>query len=124
MEISQNNTDASQKIFHLDQSRFHEFHVGDEFTDVTVKVGKLSIRCHKGVLKHMSAYFNCKFNTLMKGKNTDVVDLYGIDEESLTRFIEMAYSNQLTVDVNNVQQITFVADYFLIDKLKLFCENF
>ena len=75
MEINQNNTDASQKIFHLDQSRFHEFHVGDDLTDVTVKVGKLRIRCHKRILEDLSPYFKRKFNTLLRDDNPEVVDV-------------------------------------------------
>ena len=50
MDLSRNITDASQKIFHLDQHRSHEFEVGDEFSDVTVIVGTSSMRCHKRLL--------------------------------------------------------------------------
>ena len=42
MDLIRNITDVSQKIFHLDQHRSHEDKVGDEFTDVTVKVRTLS----------------------------------------------------------------------------------
>ena len=40
MDLSQGVCDASQKVFHVDQRRFHEFHIGDELSDVTVKVGR------------------------------------------------------------------------------------
>ena len=124
MDLRRNITDTSQKIFHLDQYRSHGFEVGDEFSDVTVKTGTTSIRCHKRVLEIMSPYFKGKFTTLLKDNNTDVVDLGGIYKESFPSFIEMAYSNQLRVDVNNVQQVTLAADFLLMDKLKLFCEDF
>ena len=106
MDVNQNITDTSQKIFHLDQYRSHGFEVGDEFSDVTVKTGTTTIRCHKRVLETMSPYFKCKFNILLKDNNTDVVDLDGIYKGSFPSFIEMVFLNQLRIDVNNVHQCT------------------
>ena len=92
MDLSRNISDASHKIFHLDKHRSHEFKVGDEFSDVTVKTGTKSIRCHKRVLETLSPYFKCKFNTALKGNNPDVLQLKGINEGTFKSFTELAYS--------------------------------
>ena len=73
--MSQIKPDASQKIFHVDQHLFHEFKVGDELSDVTIKFGRSSIRCHKRVLEDMSSFFKSNFTTNLKGNKTDLVDL-------------------------------------------------
>ena len=124
MDITQSVGDVSQKIFHVDQPQLNQFQIGDENSDVTVRLGVVSMRCHKRVLESMSAYFKCKFNTTLEDNNTNVVELEADDQESVKSLIEMAYSSQLSVDVNNVKDIAVAADYLLMDKLKLFCENF
>ena len=124
MKVTPSVDDASQKVFAVDQFPLHQFQIGGKGSDVTIKVRGLSMRCHKRVLEAMSPYFERKFNTHLKDNNTNIVDLEADNEGGIKSLIEMAYSNQLIVNVNKVQDIVVAADYLLMDKPKLFCEEF
>ena len=117
--------EASKKIFHGGSHHYeHNFQIGDEFSDVTVKVGKLSIKTHKCVLQAFSPYFDSMFTRPFKENEADTIELHTFDEGAVKSLIEMAYSKRLTVDITNVQNVFHVAQYLLMDELKVFCENF
>ena len=117
---------ASKKIFHGTPNSYRQkFRMGDNFSNVIIKAGILSIRSHKCVLKTLSPYYQRMFTHPLKENNTDVVVHKGQhDAGTIISLIDMAYSNQLTVDSSNVQDIIVAADYLRMDDLKLFCEEF
>ena len=123
MGLNRNVSGTSQKIFHVDPHGFQGIQIGDPFTDVTVQVGAVSMRCHKRVLENLSSFFKRKFTTSLIGNNADVVNIEGVEQRSISSLIEMAYSTQLVVDVNNIEDIVMAADFLLMKKLKLFCEE-
>ena len=103
---------ASMKTFHGSQHQNkHEFKIGDEFSDVTIKVGKSSIRSHKYVLKQASAYYKRMFTHSLQENNTGFLVHEAVHEGTMKSIIEMAYSNQLKVDIDNVQDVSVTADY-------------
>ena len=121
--------ESPKKIYHGQWKTYMEnmsYSLEDEEScDVTVTAGRFSIKAHKTVLQSVFTHFNFDFTHPMKenNKNDDVVKLKEMKEEVLTSFLIFAYSNVLTIDNNNVQDIFVAADYFLLPKLKLFCEE-
>ena len=116
---------ASMRIFYGTRPSYkHEFVIGDKFSDVIVKAGSLRISSHKCVLKMASPYFESMFTFPLRESNTGVVVHEASDENTIKSLVEMAYSNQLRVDIGNVQNVSVAADYLCMDKLKLFCEDF
>ena len=95
-----------------------------ESTDVTVTTGSFSMKAHKAVLQSVFPFLKLTFTHPMQESTTNVVKVKEMKEEILKSLLMFAYSNVLIIDNNNVQEILVAADYFLMPKLKLFCEEF
>ena len=116
------NRDASMKIFHASQHLYkHQFRIGDRYSDVTVKFGRYSVKSHKRVLKEASPYYKRMFTHPLKENSTDFVVHKELDEGTMKSLIEMAYLNQLRVDIGNVRVVSVAADNLIMDQLKLLC---
>ena len=119
------NRDASMKIFHASQHLYkHQFRIGDRYSDVTVKFGRYSVKSHKRVLEEASPYYKRMFTHPLKENKTGIVVHKAVDKGTMESLIEMAYTNQLKVDIGNGQELSIAADYLRMEKLKLFCEEF
>ena len=71
---SRKNRDALTKIFHASKHLYkHQFRIGDRYSNITVKIGKLSIRAHKRVLEEASPYYKRMFNHPLKENKRDIV---------------------------------------------------
>ena len=95
-----------------------------EYSDVTICIGNTEIPAHKVILTAVIPYFVTMFNDQFTEANEKSIDLKGVDGEAIADLVKFAYTSELIVTVDNVQSLFEAADYFHVEKVKLFCEDF
>ena len=93
-------------------------------TDVCVKAGEKSFYAHRLILSCYSLYFRGMFQSEMKEKFADAVEIEGVDETSLESLIEFIYSGKVSINKENVYHLLAASDYLQIEQAKQFCFNF
>ena len=124
--VQHQNTILSE-IYHGNSFRLNclqTLRLGDDQCDVTIKVGNSIIKAHKSVIRRAFPFFKLMFRSKFREMITNYVEIQGIPEETFQVFLKLAYTDKLTVNINNVQLIYSAADYFYDEKLKSFCEEF
>lgn len=69
----------------------------DNFTDVTLKVGKREIRAHRLILSAASPYFEAMFMSGLREKDQEEVEIHSVDEKHLQLLVEFIYSGELNL---------------------------
>ena len=105
-------------------ARFETLRLSCKFCDVTLCVGTSKIQAHKIVLLTLSPYFWTKFTGPLSDENQRLFVLKEVNDEATANIVQFAYTGELRVDVNNVETLYTAANYFQIEKVKGFCEEF
>ncbi|XP_078486205.1 actin-binding protein IPP-like [Ciona intestinalis] len=63
------------------------------------------------VLSCYSKYFNTMFNTEMEEKYKDVVEVHGVDAESVEKLVDFMYTGKININTNNVCDLLAVSDF-------------
>ena len=127
MSLTRGNHETQEKLYKGGSSHYAEFEemrLNGTLCDVTLRVGSLNIPVHRVVLAAIFTYFRLKFTQKIFEKNKKVIKLKGVDEEAVLSLVKFAYTSELSVNVDNVQSLYAAADYFQIEKIKLFCKEF
>ena len=125
--VHQQQNKILSEIYHGDSFRLNclqTHQIGDEHCDVTIKIGNSIIKAHKSVIRRAFLFFKLMFRNKLNETISNYVELQGVPEEIFKDFIKLAYTDKLTVNIDNVQLIYSTADYFYDEKLKRFCEEF
>ncbi|XP_078486235.1 kelch-like protein 12 [Ciona intestinalis] len=72
------------------------------FNDIIIRVGEKNIPANKMVLSCYSKYFNTMFTTEMKENYKDVVEVHGVDAESMEKLVDFMYTGKINFNTNNV----------------------
>ncbi|XP_078495267.1 kelch-like protein 12 [Ciona intestinalis] len=91
------------------------------FNDIIIRVGEKNIPANKMVLSCYSKYFNTMFNTEMKEKYKDVVEVHGVDAESVEKLVEFMYTGKININTNNVCDLLAVSDFLQIPSVRKLC---
>ena len=95
-----------------------------KFCDVTLRVGASKIQTHKIVLLTLSPYFWPLFTEPLSNENLRLFELKEVNDEATASLVQFAYTAELRVDINNVQSLYTAANYFQIEEVKGYCEEF
>ena len=95
-----------------------------KFCNVILRVGTHDVAAHKVVLLTLSPYFWTMFTGPLSDENKRIFELKGVNDEATASLVQFAYTGELCVDVNNVQSLYTAANFFQIEKVKVFCEEF
>lgn len=83
--------------------------------DVTLRVGPVIIRAHKVFLEAFCSYFDLLFNIPMKELTQNEVELHDVDGKSLSLIIDYAYTNELKITPDNVQDLLQTANFITLE---------
>ncbi|XP_076858786.1 kelch-like protein 23 [Brachyhypopomus gauderio] len=103
----------------------HGFYSRGLFTDITLRTctGQL-FHCHKAVLSARSSYFKVMFTLDMRERSHGVINLSGVDAETLSALMDYVYSSKVSITQANVQSLLEAADLLQFSSLKKACEEF
>ncbi|XP_066263689.1 kelch-like protein 9 isoform X2 [Branchiostoma lanceolatum] len=91
---------------HIDQFRNKGF-----LYDATLICGKEQIPTHKIMLAALSDYFMAMFSAGMRETSSQVIEVGGIEGRLLRKVIDFAYTSNLDLTTENVQEILHVGCY-------------
>ncbi|XP_078485855.1 kelch-like protein 38 isoform X2 [Ciona intestinalis] len=91
------------------------------FIDIIIRVGEKNIPANKMVLSCYSKYFNTMFNTEMEEKYKDVVEVHGVDAESVKKLVEFMYTGKININTNNVCDLLAVSDFLQMPSVRKLC---
>ncbi|XP_078620290.1 kelch-like protein 9 isoform X2 [Branchiostoma floridae x Branchiostoma japonicum] len=79
--------------------------------DVTLICGKEQIPTHKIMLAALSDYFLAMFSAGMRETSSQVIEVGGIEGKLLRKVVDFAYTSDLDLSTENVQEILHVGSY-------------
>ena len=94
------------------------------FNDVTIKINNKCFSANRLVLSCYSEFFETMFQTDMKEKYQNTVDMNKIDETSMQIIIDYIYTGKIIINEENAIGLLSAADYLLMDDLKQYCFEF
>ncbi|XP_074646921.1 kelch-like protein 7 [Tubulanus polymorphus] len=92
--------------------------------DVELLVDNTKILAHRCVLAAFSPYFRAMFCAGMAETFVYQVEMKDINPLSLKQLIDFAYTAEIQIDINNVQELLMTADLLEIDSVKSVCCQF
>ena len=127
MSLKQGNDGQVQKVYKTysyDSAVLETIRLNKTPCDVIFRIGNRSIKAHKAVVKNFSKYFMKMFTQEFSEKNKSEIDLEGVDGGATASIITLAYTGELLVDTYNALSLYVTADYFQLEDVKLFCQDF
>lgn len=94
-----------------------------EYCDITLKVGKDSIRTHRLVLTALSEYFKALLHMDINGKK-DEAELHEVDFDSLCQILAFGYTGKIEVSMDTVASLFIASTYLQVVFVKDSCEKF
>ena len=88
------------------------------------QVEKQTFRAHRDVLSEASDYFSAMFGHDMREKEQGEIILHGISPRGFTMMMEYFYHGHVTVDSENIEDVTEAARFFHIEWLLYICCSF
>uniref|UniRef100_A0A8C8YFA8 Kelch like family member 26 n=1 Tax=Prolemur simus TaxID=1328070 RepID=A0A8C8YFA8_PROSS len=76
-----------------------------QLLDVVLTVSREAFHAHKVVLAACSDYFRAMFTGGMREASQDVIELKGVSARGLRHIIDFAYSAEVTLDLDCVQDV-------------------
>uniref|UniRef100_H2YMN5 BTB domain-containing protein n=1 Tax=Ciona savignyi TaxID=51511 RepID=H2YMN5_CIOSA len=92
-----------------------------KFCDVVIKVQDIRYPVHRLVLCACSDYFSALFDGGWGSGEKQEIELSGISPEIMTSLLNYAYTGQVIITSQNVEELLPAADKFLVDYVKQKC---
>ena len=73
--------------------------------DITLKVGEKEFCAHRVILSACSDYFCAMFTSDMEESHKSVVELHGLDSNTMEFILDFVYTESIQVSVENVQAL-------------------
>ena len=104
--------------------RVNSLRTHHKLCDVVLRVGGQEVHAHRAILAASSAYFLAMFTNDMKESEQDVIEMQDINPEILSSLIDFTYTGDITVTVDNVQEVLSAASLLQIRQVQDICCNF
>ena len=103
--------------------RLYSFAKNEEYTDVTLKVGKEEIKAHKNILAARSKVFDAMFKSKMKEEQTGLIHVEEFEAPVIKEMLRYMYTSDVE-DLGKVSHKLFEAAHFynLLD-LETLCKH-
>ncbi|XP_076880497.1 kelch-like protein 26 [Brachyhypopomus gauderio] len=95
-----------------------------QLLDVVLAVNEERFQVHKAVLASCSDYFRAMFTGGMKESNQDTIELKGLSARGLKHIIDFAYSSEVTLDLDCIQDVLGAAVFLQMVPVVELCEEF
>ncbi|XP_066294031.1 kelch-like protein 2 isoform X1 [Branchiostoma lanceolatum] len=94
-----------------------------EFVDVVVEVECREYSCHRAVLATVP-YFKAMFSTNLLESKAKVITLHDIDSSSFFKLLDFAYTGEIQIGKDDVQDILQVAHMLQVEQVLEYCDMF
>ncbi|KAF7703486.1 kelch-like protein 26 [Silurus meridionalis] len=95
-----------------------------QLLDVELAVNDECFQVHKAVLASCSDYFRAMFTGGMKESNQATIELKGLSARGLKHIIDFAYSSEVTLDLDCIQDVLGAAVFLQMVPVVELCEEF
>ncbi|XP_051967517.1 kelch-like protein 26 isoform X3 [Xyrauchen texanus] len=95
-----------------------------QLLDVVLAIEKERFEVHKAVLASCSDYFRAMFTGGMKESKQDTIELQGLSAKGLKHIIDFAYSSEVTLDLDCIQDVLGAAVFLQMVPVVELCEEF
>ena len=92
--------------------------------DVVLKAGGTEIPSNRSVLAAMSPYFTAMFTHDWMESRQDVIEIKDMPGHVLSSIVDFAYTGDIELTVDNVQDILSASSYLLMDEVRDLCCSF
>jgi len=93
-------------------------------SDICFIVADQEIKAHKAILSARSPVFAAMFDSDMKEKDMDRIDIPDIAPDIFNEFLRFIYTDQVKLTEGNVEPLLAASDKYLLVTLKCKCEEF
>ena len=95
-----------------------------QLCDITFRIGAHTFTAHRVVLASVSPYLKAMFTCGMKESSQDEIELRDIEPQAMASLIDYAYTGEVMVTVDNVQDLLPAAGILQLRELKGACCSF
>lgn len=113
-------TDFSQTVLR----KVHALRCHRKLCDVVLRAGEREIPTHRAILSACSSYFLAMFTHELLESEQEVVEIKDMDPTVLSSLVDFAYTGNITVTVENVQEILSAASLLQISQVQNLCCEF
>lgn len=96
----------------------------NQFTDIVLVAGTKRIPAHKVIISSLCDYFNAMFTSELSETHQQVVTINNVDPEALEALISYAYTSELEIRVDNVENLLASACLLQVNGVKNACCEF
>uniref|UniRef100_A0A0L8GDM9 BTB domain-containing protein n=2 Tax=Octopus bimaculoides TaxID=37653 RepID=A0A0L8GDM9_OCTBM len=119
--------DETKRIYHNETTRachvLMELRNAGELCDAEILVGNTSFPIHRVILSSSSTYFRVLFTNERFQSNRQKVIIPNVSVNTMNSILEFAYTQECSINCNNVEDLLVAADYFnMIRLLQCCCE--
>ena len=100
------------------------FRKNSKLCDIVLVVGEKRIRAHRLVLAAFSDYFSAMFTSDLSENGQAVVHLTDMDPLAVEALVQYAYTSNIEIRVDNVENLLSVSCILQIDEVKEACSEF
>ncbi|KAJ3599360.1 hypothetical protein NHX12_033323 [Muraenolepis orangiensis] len=95
-----------------------------QLLDVVLAVNEDRFQVHKAVLASCSDYFRAMFTGGMRESNQDTIELQGLSARGLKHIIDFAYSSEVILDLDCIQDVLGAAVFLQMVPVVELCEEY
>ena len=104
--------------------KVHALRCHRKLCDVALRAGGREIPAHRVVLSASSSYFLAMFTHELLESEQEVVEIKDMDADILSSLVDFAYTGEISVTVENVQEILSAASLLQISHVQNLCCEF
>jgi len=96
----------------------------EHLSDVEVKTGSMTLKCHKAFLAKHSKVFNAMFQHSCVEKESGIIKIDDFEEDTVADFIAFIYEGRLEDDARYTVQLLGIANKYNVEVLQKACAKY
>ena len=104
--------------------KVHDLRFNRKLCDVVLRAGDREIPTHRAILAAVSSYFQAMFTHELMESSQEVVEIRNMDPDVLSSLVDFAYTGDIELTVDNVQEILSASSLLQIIEVQELCCSF
>ncbi len=106
--------------------RLPDYHLSDKFSDMTVRVGTETIRCHRIIMVHGGDFFNTHLTSVSGWRDQDEIDLSNsiTNMRVMKNIVGFIYGKEIVYDLLDISLYLQASHFLLFDELFRDCYRY